>query len=460
MTNAHMVTAFLATSALAVPAHAAAAPLTVEQRLAAMEAEIGRLKSELAASRTAPAPVAVASPAPAVAETLEPRLAALEEMAAQPAPDGFKVGGTTIKLGGQLKLWSAVSRYSAGTLPPGAVGRDYYLPQQIPVGGVGSTHANMHVKQTRLFVGTSTPVGDSSITSYLEMDFQTAQGTQGSEKTTNGYNPALRRAYASWAAGNGTLLIGQDWTTFQNYAVAPETTDYVGPTEGSIYVRQPLVRYTAKLSKTLQLALAVENPETASISATSSSIAENDDDRLPDAVVKLIAKPGKAELSLAGILHEVRVIHDDGRGGSALGWGISGAGKIPFGPGGRHDLRFSLTWGEGVSHYLGLNFAADAVVNGSTVQAVEMVAGYAAVKLGWTDSLRSTVMAGFQEVDYPALLIPATANKRSWSVAGNLFWTPVKNVDFGVEYRHGERELLSGASGSLDRLEMAARYSF
>ena len=33
-------------------------------------------------------------------------------------------------------------------------------------------------------------------------------------------------------------------------------------------------------------------------------------------------------------------------------------------------------------------------------------------------------------------------------------------IDLGVEYRHGDRELVSGADGQLDRLEFAAKYNF
>jgi hypothetical protein len=45
-------------------------------------------------------------------------------------------------------------------------------------------------------------------------------------------------------------------------------------------------------------------------------------------------------------------------------------------------------------------------------------------------------------------------------MAGNVFWSPVRNVDLGIELRHGERKLVSGAKGSLDRVEFAAKYSF
>lgn len=93
------------------------------------------------------------------------------------------------------------------------------------------------------------------------------------------------------------------------------------------------------------------------------------------------------------------------------------------------------------------------------MQTVGNFAGFAAVKFGWTDRLRSTVTGSYQTSWYPVIASPLN-NHAAWSAAGNLFWTAVKSLDVGVEYRHGVRELLSGNQGSLDRLEFAAKYSF
>ncbi len=46
------------------------------------------------------------------------------------------------------------------------------------------------------------------------------------------------------------------------------------------------------------------------------------------------------------------------------------------------------------------------------------------------------------------------------SAAANLFYSPVKNIDLGIEVRHGERKLVNGADGKLDKVEVAAKYSF
>ena len=66
-------------------------------------------------------------------------------------------------------------------------------------------------------------------------------------------------------------------------------------------------------------------------------------------------------------------------------------------------------------------------------------------------------MTGVQTCALPIL---SGFNDKAWSVAANLFLSPVKSIDLGIEYRHGEREIVSGAKGQLDRFEFAAKYSF
>lgn len=438
---------------------AAAQPVSIEARLSALEAEVRRLRAELADARAAaPALEEPAlrsgepSPPPASAE----QLAALEaRIAAAEAREGFRVGGTTFRAGGFVKLWTGYSVYRDGNPAAGALVRDFWLPQQLPVGGARSTHVSAHAKQTRLWISGTAQVDGAPLVGYVEADFQTAPGTQGTARTTNGYNLAVRRAYASWRG----FAAGQDWSTFQNVAALPETTDFIGPTEGTIFVRQPLLRWTTRLGARASLALAAENPITSSITSASPSLVESDDAAFPDLVARISGRLGPAEVSLAGLAHDVTV-NDGGEKDSAFGWGLSLAGRVPFGAGGRHDLRFMLTGGEGIGHYVGLNFAPDAVLAGGRVHPVGLVAGFAALRLGWSPSVRSTVMASFQAVDWPAVPLPAQANTSAWSVAGNVFATPVKGLDLGLELRHGEREILSGTRGRLDRFEFVTRYTF
>jgi len=90
-------------------------------------------------------------------------------------------------------------------------------------------------------------------------------------------------------------------------------------------------------------------------------------------------------------------------------------------------------------------------------------AALAALRVPVGPGLRFNLMGSYQSVDYDDLLTAANVasfNKEAWSGAVNLFYSPVKNIDLGIEFRHGERKLVNNAKGSTDRAEFAAKYSF
>ncbi len=440
----------------------------MEARLKALEESVGALRAELDAERARNAELKQNQ------QQTEQKVQAIQTAAATPPPpppapaDGFKVGGTTVKLNGFIKTNAMFSRWDDGDVAGNTLGRDFYLPQSIPVGGVReSTDFDFSGKQTRVWLTTSTPIGKHKLGGHIEFDFQTAAGTQGSERTTNGYNLALRRGFITF----DNLLAGQEWSNFQYTGALPESTDFVGVTEGTVFVRQPQVRYTKKLGENAALLFSVENPETATATPTSAALTEQDDDRIPDFTARLLLKPSFGELSLAGVVRQLSV--DNGTlSARGTGWGISGAGKVPFGPDKRHNVSFMATYGSGIGRYVGLNFAPDAIVyvptgGGLDLAKVKTFAGFAAARIGLTPNLRTNLMYSMQNVDYPTAYRPVGANESAWSAAANIFWSPVKGFDIGAEYRHGVREIwvLSGglpttASGQLDRVEFAFKYSF
>lgn len=460
----------LAATALTLPSLAHAAAPTkreaeLEARLLRLEAQMDALKSDLAqakagktAAETAQAAqaVQVAQAAQATADATAAKVAALE---ARPQPDGFKVGATTFKMGGFVKVVGSVTRFSGGELAGGSLGKEFFLPQQIPVGGAASTDVIGHARQTRLFFATSTPLAGRELKSHVEFDFALAAAPLGAQRATNAYTPTFRRGFISY----GNLLIGQDWTTFQNPGHLPETTDFVGPMDGSIFVRQMMVQYRQPLGGGLDLYLAAENPQTETITSTSAAMVDNDQDRMPDLVAKLAYKSKTAELHVAGLARSVSV-HSAGQGDNAFGWAATVGGKIMFGPDQRHDIRFMGAVGHGAGRYFTVGLAPDAIYDrtiADRLYLVDNVAAWASLKLGWTSQLRSTFMVGYQHADYPdSIATPGLANAEAWSVAGNLFWSPVRNLDFGIEYRHAVREVASGLIGKMDRFEMAAKYTF
>ena len=204
----------------------------LESRVQQLEAAVAELRAMVGEARSAQAAAtAQVEQSGAVVARTEERLAALEKRPTPPA-EGFNVGGTTVKLNGYVKTNAMFSRFSDGELAGTSLGRDFYLPQTIPIGGAGRQHAfDFTGKQTRLWFTTSTPVGSKAVKTHVEFDFQTTQGA-GTERTTNGFNLALRRGFISY----GEWLAGQEWSNFMTPATLPEST---------IPLRFPLI-YTAK----------------------------------------------------------------------------------------------------------------------------------------------------------------------------------------------------------------------
>lgn len=473
----HYILAGTALAAM-MPMTAQAAPAKqadLEARLKMLEQAVTSLKAELEQARTQQSQQAAAqeqavAAVTAKADAAETRVAAVEARPAATPADGFKVGSTTFKMGGFVKAVASATHYSNGEMTGGALGKEFYLPQQIPVGNGPATNDVIgHARQTRLFFDTATPVGNQELKSHIEFDFALATAPAGAQRSTNAYNPTFRRGFLTY----GNWLIGQEWTNFQNPALFPESTDFIGPTEGVIFVRQMLVQYKRALGSGLALSVSVENPQTEALASTSSSGAysDSDQDRLPDFTAKLAYKSPSAELHVAGLVREINLRTNVGAmrySDSVTGWGVNAGGKLLFGPQNRHNFMFSAAYGQGIGRYLAVGYAADALYDASTatplaggLKTIDNFAGFGALRLGWTPTIRSTFMGGYQHAKYPdGIVTPGLANKESWSLAGNLFWSPAKNFDVGVEYRHGERKVVNGLSGQMDRVEMSAKYTF
>lgn len=430
------------------PAPRAPTAADLEARLKTLESALAEVKAQLEAEKAARAAVD-----PKLETLAKQTTEAVAKVEAAAKAEGFKVGDATVKFNGFFKAEGLISDYSNGDASGTA--RDFYLPSGIPTGASSTDEdyrVDGHAKQTRMMMTVTRAVGAHKLGGYLETDFQSAPGTQGSENVTNAYNLALRRVYVTM----DNWLFGQDWTTFQNVAALPESTDFIGPSEGTVFARQVMVRYTHKISDTMNLLVALENPET-----VLAGLGAQDDDQLPDLTAKLMMKVGKADLALAGLARQLSVQQGAALDEKAVGWGVSASGKAPFG---KNDVRFMLNYGEGAGRYLGVGFAPDAIlVNTAARQELETVpvlSGFVAGRFMLTDKTRTNLVYSFQSVDNPTGISATSANDEVWSASVNVFHSPVKGIDLGLEYRHAEKELVSGADGSLDRIHVIAKHTF
>ena len=351
------------------------------------------------------------------------------------------VGNTALTIGGYIKIDALVTNYDArpsASLEP--LGRDYYAgPRSVPLsdGGDSITLLDVHAKQTRTWLRTETTLENGeTLGAYVEMDFQNS--AQGNETISNSYVPRMRQAYLTY----GDWLVGQTWSTFQNVSALPETLDFIGPTESTVFIRQPMLRYT---SGPLQFAL--ENPET-----RIAGDATTDDNAIPDVALRYTLKMDSMDFVAAGLLRalESQDRGEDGVDDTIVGGGISLSGRIPFG---RDDLKFMLTAGSGLGRYLGVLANFDAVVDDQgDLDAVDVLAGYVSYRHFWSDRVRSTVVYGMFSGD-------GDIDSAS-SAHVNLLYSPVRNLTLGVEFMQASRENAGGAEGDFQRLQLAAKLAF
>lgn len=437
---------------LASSGPAAAQDPALEARIAQLEAQLNELKSEMAAARAEQT---------ARQQTVAEDIIRIEQRAAAapatpppaPAPaDGFRVGPNTVKFGGFVKADFIASNYDGGDPANGDLLRDFYLPGSIPIGGADeSTATDFNARQTRFWLTTDAQVNGHKIGGRIEMDFQVLPGA-GDQRTTSPSNLSLRRAFVTI----DNWLFGQEWTNFQNLSVLPDTADYIGSSEGTVFARQVQVRYTRG-----PFSISLENPETTVTPFLGAGRIIADDSSLPDLTARYVHTGSWGEASIAGIVRQLSY-ETTGAGAidsSTLGWGLSAAAKIKVGE--RDDLRLMLSGGEGVGRYVGLNFVNDAVLDASgELEAISLIAGLVSYRHVWTPQWRSNLTWSAQNVDNDLALTGPAANRSAQSVRGNLIWTPLPALDLGAELMFGERELESDASGEMTRLQVFAKYGF
>lgn len=437
--------ALIATPSLASAQDQAA----LEARIAQLEAQLNALKSEVVAARTQQA----AQQQDIIRLETRPAAPAPVQQAAAPAApgDGFRIGDHTVKFGGFVKVDAYASRYSGGDPVNGDALREFHIPGSIPIGGTDEdTATDFNARQTRFWLTTDGMIGGHKIGTRMEMDFQTLPGA-GDQRTTSPANPALRRAFITI----DNWLIGQEWTNFQNTAVLPESADFIGAAEGTVFARQVQVRYTRG-----PFSVSVENPETTVTPFGGGARIVADDSTLPDLTARYAVSRPWGDFQFASLLRQLKYQNPATNiDSTATGWGLSASTKIKVGA--KDDLRLMVTGGEGIGRYVGLNFSNDAVLNGSgDLDAIGVVAGFAAYRHVWAPGWRSSLIWSAQKVDNDLAFTGLAANRSAQSFHANLIWSPVTAFDVGAELMFADREIETGASGDMTRLILFAKYGF
>lgn len=373
---------------------------------------------------------------------------------------------TTFTYGGFIKADTMWTEYSDTDRAAASVGDDFLVPSLVPVGngsGGGDALFDAHAKNSRFWLKTVTETSVGNVTSYFEMDFNSGAD----ERITNQASNGLRHAFLKWDySDTGSLLAGQTWSTFFNTGALPEAVDFIGPTAGTLFNRQYQVRWTRKVGEGGSFMLAVENPSSGLNEVTpGSQLGMNvdassnnyDDNERPDIVLRYNGKAGGLDYSIAGISREVAYDLGNGLSDSANGFALSLSGKYQFSNG--DDLKFMINHGN-LGRYIALNAFRDGFIEADgDIDLLDVTGGFIAYRHKWSDKWRSTVSYAMSEADNPSGVSGATTESVS-NYNVNLMYSPTKNLTFGTEYIHAEREVESGLDGDMKRLQFMGKWAF
>jgi DcaP outer membrane protein len=346
-------------------------------------------------------------------------------------PDGFKMGGFTFKPGGRIKL-DVIRDFK----PIGS--EDSFDPRTIPTDGSEGVNSNLIAKETRLSLDMRGPVEGRELRMYVETDFY---GTSSVLR--------LRHAYGSY----GGLLAGQTWSTFVDENNFPNTIDFESPMAFPS-IRQAQVRWSQKLTANWSWAAALEDNKS-SITAPA-GVPGKAEFPMPDIAARIRYEGTRGHVNVSGFLGRASFRPTTGEPDTVNLWGMLLSGRIKTG--GQDYAYGQITFGDGVGRYRSaLTAVPDA--NGK-LQPVGLSAYMGGYEHYWSPIFSSNgvfSVAIAPKKDY----YNADFNRQlDYGAINFLYWFLPNRAWAGVEYLYGRREVVSGPTGTANRIQFAVRFNF
>lgn len=183
---------------------------------------------------------------------------------------------------------------------------------------------------------------------------------------------------------------------------------------------------------------------------------------LPDLTLRYDDALGSMNYSLGAVLRKLTAYDAAAdREEDEFGYGVTFSGKMPVSS--RVSLQGAVVYGEGVGGYLWLNPAAPAYYDPVTakLEAIEAVGGTLGISVAVGPGL-ANLAYGVSEADLDDIKNVDVSNEgeQNTSLYLNYLWSPIENVDYGIEVSHHTRELVGGREGKATRLQAMAKYTF
>lgn len=361
---------------------------------------------------------------------------------AVPGTFRFKGSDTSFQIGGRLETHATISDVY---FTASQSGRDLLKFAQIPVvaEGENNNQFRLNSRDSRLWLHLMHPIRSQNLDFYLEYDMT---------ENPDSYNFFLRHAYLKV----GSLLLGRSFTTFIDSAVLPDVD--TGSAPGQIFLKRDQIRWTRLFrDDALELALALEQPDSHISAPNCACIRNYDDDHIPSVASRLTWWADWGQLSISGMLRSLRWQHNEQSLSKTVG-GAGLSGRIKLGV--VDDLRFMANYGNGLGRFITSGAYADASLarDFSELNPHPVVSMLAAYQHYWSEKWRSTLSLSASQSSLSGSA-SEQMTKRARSAQVNLFWSPVPDLSIGLEFLHGQRQLLNKQDGELNRLMFSVRYT-
>src|SRR6185503_6822819 len=318
------------------------------------------------------------------------------------------------------------------------------------------------VRQTRFGVKSSTPTRYGELKTIFEFELF-GTGADAGQTTFR-----LRHAYGEL----GQFGAGQNWSTFVDPDVFPNTNEYWGP-NGIAWYRNVQFRWMPIKGRT-SLTIAAERP---GASADAGRVADRIELQgvkprfaLPDLTANVRFDRDWGHFQAAGVLREISWVdtNDDAfdLGGSATGAGISLTSKLNAGS--KNAIKLSFVYGKGIQNFMNDAPVDVGVERTNSTDPRRPIRGVALPVLGvmayldhiWSKRWASSIGYSMLNISNSDGQLP-DAFRRGHYGSANLLFYPVDRVMIGTEVRWGRREnVLDGFSSEDVHLQFSFKYNF
>lgn len=417
-------------------------PTLTEQRINLLETELQKLKAELQAQKQTQNNLQVKQAK--IEENVEKKITA---ETAKPIAPSWVTWTDNVKVYGIARLDAAVDFKTS----PDSGGRTTSSIYRTPFENdkrANHSRSDASINASRLGVYFNSP--DKAVTGNVEADF-----FDSSNMGTGDGKFRIRHAYFTYK----DWTFGQTWSLMSNMETRTESVDYT-QFMGTSYTRTPQVRYNWKIDQNHDLKVALEH--------TGSRVSA-----FPSLTGRYTFKQGPLIALAQGFVNEksVDVAKDTVK---KVSWGAGAGLKYQLDPQQSVQANYQYIVGDqkfmpyttqsGLANATALNAAGDFSLDQDKTDLLmnklhSFNIGYS---YKFNDQWRSNLSASLFEYDdnteYAKL--NQDANKRLTDYAANVFYSPAEQIDIGLEYHQGKREVFDGRTADVSRLNFVSMYKF